>query len=48
VLDMTISRRYRAPIVSALKLSDAEAQLERQSWLEYVRTSLGSLTPLNN
>ena len=38
VLDMTISRRYRAPIVNALKLSDAQAQLEQQSWLEYVRT----------
>jgi len=37
VLDMTISRRYRAPIVNALKLSDAQAQLEQQSWLEYVR-----------
>jgi hypothetical protein len=36
VLEMTISRRYRAPIVNALKLSDAQAQLEQQSWLEYV------------
>jgi hypothetical protein len=39
VLDMTISSRYRAPIVNALKLSDAHAQLEQQSWLEYVCTS---------
>ncbi|CAC9887255.1 unnamed protein product [Aureobasidium pullulans] len=36
VLEMTISRRYRAPIVNALKLSDAQAQLEQQSWLEYL------------
>jgi len=36
VLEMTISRRYRAPIVNALKLFDAQAQLEQQSWLEYV------------
>jgi hypothetical protein len=36
VLEMTISRRYRAPIVNALKLSDTQAQLEQQSWLEYV------------
>lgn len=42
VLDMTISRRYRAPIVSALKLSDAQAQLEQQSWLEYVRSNPSS------
>ncbi|CAD0013104.1 unnamed protein product, partial [Aureobasidium pullulans] len=35
VLEMTISRRYRAPIVNALKLSDTQAQLEQQSWLEY-------------
>jgi hypothetical protein len=39
VLEMTISRRYRAPIVNALKLSDAQAQLEQQSWLEYVCSS---------
>jgi hypothetical protein len=39
VLDMTISRRYRAPIVNALKLSDAQAQLEQHSWLEYVCTT---------
>lgn len=39
VLDMTIGRRYRAPIVNALKLADAQAQLEQQSWLEYVCTS---------
>jgi len=37
VLDMTIGRRHRAPIVNALKLSDAQAQLEQQSWLAYVR-----------
>lgn len=36
VVDMTISRRYQAPIMNALKLSDAQAQLEQQSWLEYV------------
>ncbi|CAD0081654.1 unnamed protein product, partial [Aureobasidium vineae] len=35
VLDMIISRRYRAPIVNALKICDAQAQLEQQSWLEY-------------
>jgi hypothetical protein len=44
VLDMTISRRYRAPIINALKLSDAQAQLEQQSWLEYVCTVYSSLT----
>ncbi|THY06333.1 hypothetical protein D6D01_09907 [Aureobasidium pullulans] len=43
VLEMTISRRYRAPIVNALKLSDAQAQLERQSWLEYVVRTLHEL-----
>jgi hypothetical protein len=42
VLDMTMSRRYQAPIVNALKLSDAQAQLEQQSWLEYVCTSPSS------
>lgn len=36
VLDMTISRRYRAPIINALKISDAQAQLEQQNWFEYV------------
>lgn len=41
ILDMTISRRYRAPIINALKLSDAQAQLEQQSWLEYVCTNIG-------
>jgi hypothetical protein len=44
VLDMTISRRYRAPIVNALKLSDAQAQLEQHSWLEYVCTIPAPLT----
>ncbi|THY67651.1 hypothetical protein D6C97_00728 [Aureobasidium pullulans] len=43
VLQMTISRRYRAPIVNALKLSDAQAQLEQQSWLEYVVRTLHEL-----
>ncbi|THW81983.1 hypothetical protein D6D18_08558 [Aureobasidium pullulans] len=43
VLEMTISRRYRAPIVNALKLSDAQAQLEQQSWLEYVVRTLHEL-----
>ncbi|KAI4751955.1 hypothetical protein E4T52_06960 [Aureobasidium sp. EXF-3400] len=43
VLEMTISRRYRAPIVNALKLSDAQAQLEQQSWLEYVVRTLDEL-----
>ncbi|KAG9701201.1 hypothetical protein KCU95_g10620, partial [Aureobasidium melanogenum] len=43
VLDMTISRRYRAPIINALKLSDAQAQLEQQSWLEYVVRTLDEL-----
>lgn len=43
VLDMTISRRYRAPIVNALKLSDAQAQLEQQNWLEYVCTTISLL-----
>lgn len=40
VLEMTIRRRYRVPIVNALKLSDAQAQLEQQSWLEYVSTNI--------
>jgi hypothetical protein len=48
VLDMTISRRYRAPIVSALKLSDAQAQLEQQSWLEYVCASSSPLISSRN
>ncbi|KAI4725709.1 hypothetical protein E4T49_06562 [Aureobasidium sp. EXF-10728] len=43
VLEMTISRRYRAPIVNALKLTDAQAQLEQQSWLEYVVRTLDEL-----
>ncbi|KAI5243924.1 hypothetical protein E4T43_04066 [Aureobasidium subglaciale] len=43
VLEMTISRRYRAPIVNALKLCDAQAQLEQQSWLEYVVRTLDEL-----
>jgi hypothetical protein len=43
VLEMTIGRRYRAPIVNALKLSDAQAQLEQQSWLEYVCTILSPM-----
>ncbi|KAH0002553.1 hypothetical protein KCU78_g14303, partial [Aureobasidium melanogenum] len=43
ILDMTISRRYRAPIINALKLSDAQAQLEQQSWLEYVVRTLDEL-----
>ncbi|KAI4856722.1 hypothetical protein E4T45_01805 [Aureobasidium sp. EXF-8846] len=43
VLDMTISRRYRAPIVNVLKISDAQAELEQQSWLEYVVRTLDEL-----
>ncbi|CAD0106086.1 unnamed protein product [Aureobasidium uvarum] len=43
VLDMTISRRYRAPIVNALKLCDAQAQLEQQSWLEYLAQKTDNL-----
>ncbi|KAG9694454.1 hypothetical protein KCU95_g5631, partial [Aureobasidium melanogenum] len=43
VLDMAISRRYRAPIINALKLSDAQAQLEQQNWFEYVVRTLDEL-----
>ncbi|KAI5205175.1 hypothetical protein E4T39_03277 [Aureobasidium subglaciale] len=43
ILEMTISRRYRAPIVNALKLCDAQAQLEQQSWLEYAVRTLDEL-----
>ncbi|THY97932.1 hypothetical protein D6C92_03139 [Aureobasidium pullulans] len=46
VLEMTISRRYRAPIVNALKLSDAQAQLEQQSWLEYYNQVVRTLHEL--
>jgi hypothetical protein len=44
VLDMTINKQYRTPIVNALNLSDARARLEQHNWLEYVPVHLASST----